>query len=102
MTKPTTVSRKDRNVLWPQAFEVEPIGATIGAEVHGLDLSLPLDEATRERLEETLIRYKVIYVRGQKLTSAQHVALGRQFGELEFHPFGAQGETRELLVLDNH
>jgi taurine dioxygenase len=85
-----------------QTFEVEPIGATIGAEIHGLDLTRPLDKTTFERLEETLIRYKVLYARGQHLTTAQHVAFGRMFGELEVHPFRPKGEFPEILVLDNH
>jgi len=85
-----------------QPFEIEPYGATIGAEIHGLDLSKPLDPATLARFEAALIRHKVIFSREQHLTSAQHVALGRQFGDLEVHPFRPQGEAAELMVLDNH
>ncbi len=33
-----------------QAFEVEQIGVTIGAEIHGIDLTRPLDYATFQRL----------------------------------------------------
>ena len=32
-------------------FEVEPIGPTIGAELHGIDLSKPLDRDTFAFLE---------------------------------------------------
>jgi taurine dioxygenase len=85
-----------------QAFEVEQIGPTIGAEIHGIDLRLPLDADTLRRLEDALVTHKVIYARGQHLTPAQHVALGKQFGELETHPFRPQGESAELMVLDNH
>lgn len=85
-----------------QAFTVEPIGPTIGAEIHGIDLTRPLDDDTFRRLEETLVRHKVIYARNQFMTPAQHVALGRRFGELEVHPFRPQGEAAELMVLDNN
>lgn len=85
-----------------QAFEVEQIGPTIGAEIHGIDLRRPLDADTFHRLEEALITHKIIYARNQFLTPAQHVALGKQFGELETHPFRPQGESAELMVLDNH
>jgi taurine dioxygenase len=85
-----------------QAFEVEQIGPTIGAEIHGIDLRLPLDRDTFRRFEDALITHKVIYARNQHLTPAQHVALGKQFGELETHPFRPQGESAELMVLDNH
>jgi len=34
-----------------QPFRVEQIGVTIGAEVHGLDLTQPLEDATFARLD---------------------------------------------------
>src|SRR5690606_32261532 len=83
-------------------FEIEQIGPTIGAEIHGLDLRAPLDEATHEALEAALIEHKVIYLRDQPITTAQHVAFGRRFGELEVHPFRPEGEFPEIMVLDNH
>ena len=83
-------------------FEIEPIGPTIGAEIHRLDLTRPLDGETFRALEAALTTHKVIYLRGQKLTTAQHVAVGRMFGELEVHPFRPEGEFPEIMVLDNH
>jgi taurine dioxygenase len=83
-------------------FEVEPIEPTIGAEIRGLDLTRPVDSATFRTLEAALIAHKVIYLRDQHLSRAQHVALGRMFGELEVHPFRPQGEMPEIMVLDNH
>src|SRR5579872_6092341 len=83
-------------------FEIEPIGRTIGAEIHGLDLTRPLDADGFRALEAALVEHKVIYLRDQHLSSAQHVALGRRFGELEVHPFRPEGEFPEILVLDNH
>ena len=83
-------------------FEVEPIGPTIGGEIHGLDLTKTLDPATARALENALIERKVIYLRNQHITPAQHVAIGRLFGDLEVHPFSAQGEFPEVVVLDNH
>ena len=83
-------------------FEVEPIGTTIGGEIHGLDLTKPLDAETARALEAALIDRKVIYLRDQHITPPQHVAIGQLFGELEVHPFSAQGEFPEVVVLDNH
>ncbi|MGH7812067.1 MAG: taurine dioxygenase [Candidatus Binatia bacterium] len=83
-------------------FEVEPIGPTIGAEIRGLDLRQPLSTETFRAFETALIEYKIIYLRDQPITTAQHVALGRRFGELEVHPFRPEGEFPEILVLDNH
>jgi len=83
-------------------FEIEPIGPTIGAEIHGLDLARPLDDATFAAFEAALIAHKVIYLRDQTLSTEQHVAFGRRFGALEVHPFSPEGAVPEIMVLDNH
>ena len=83
-------------------FEVERIGRHLGAEVRGLDLKQGMNAATFAAFEAALIEHKVIYLRNQNLTTAEHVAVSRLFGELEVHPFRPQGEFPEILVLDNH
>lgn len=83
-------------------FEVEPIGPTLGAEIRGLDLRQRLSPETFRAFEAALIEHKIIYLRDQPITTAQHVALGRLFGELEVHPFRPEGEFPEIMVLDNH
>lgn len=83
-------------------FEIEPIGRTIGAEIHGLDLSRPIEQACFEALEAALIAHKVVYLRDQHIDTARHVEIGRMFGELEVHPFRPQGEFPEIMKLDNH
>ena len=57
--------------------DIEPIGSTIGAEIHGLDLSRQIDRETATALEQALIQHKVIYARDQHITTAQHVVFGR-------------------------
>jgi taurine dioxygenase len=44
----------------------------------------------------------MIFLRDQHITTAQHVALGRLFGELEVHPFRPEGAFPEIMVLDNN
>lgn len=83
-------------------FDIEPIGSTIGAEIHGLNLTRRIDQATANALEEALVNYKLIYARDQHITTAQHVAFGRLFGDLEIHPFRPEGKFPEIMVLDNH
>ena len=84
------------------SFEIEPIGPTIGAEIHGLDLTRQVDQETASSLKNALIEHKVIYARDQHISPAQQVAFGRLFGELEVHPFMPDGECPEIVVLDNH
>ncbi|MDC0033284.1 TauD/TfdA family dioxygenase [Alphaproteobacteria bacterium] len=87
--------------MTPQ-FDIEPIGPTIGAEIHGLDLSQKIDRVTADALETALVKHKVIYARDQHISTAQQVAFGRLFGELEVHPFRPEGDFPEIMVLDNH
>lgn len=83
-------------------FEVERLGARLGAEIHGLDLSQGMDAETFRAFEMALIEHKVVFLRDQHLTTDEHVAVSRLFGELEVHPMRPQGQYPEILVLDNH
>jgi alpha-ketoglutarate-dependent taurine dioxygenase len=69
------------------ALTVRPVAGHIGADISGVDLSAPLDDATVARLTEALHRYKVIFFRGQELDHAGQIRFGRYFGELTYaHP----------------
>jgi taurine dioxygenase len=82
-------------------FEVERVGRHLGAEIHGLNLKNGMDGNTFRAFEAALIEHKVLVLRDQHLTTAEHVAISRLFGDLEVHPFRPQGEFPEILVLDN-
>jgi len=84
------------------SFEVDRLGARLGADIHGLDLKQEHEPATFQALEAALIEHKIIVIRDQHLTTEQHVAVSRHFGELEVHPMRPQGQFPEILVLDNH
>jgi taurine dioxygenase len=86
----------------PAPFEIERLGRHLGAEVHGLNLKNGMAPDTFRAFEAALIEHKVLVVRDQHLTTAEHVAISRLFGELEVHPFRPEGEFPEILVLDNH
>ncbi|HXR86388.1 MAG TPA: TauD/TfdA family dioxygenase [Stellaceae bacterium] len=97
LTKRTPIEAKQ------SAIEVIPRGATIGAEVKGVDFSKPVDTLTAGEIYDALMRYSVIYFRNAAMTPAQHVDFGRLFGELTVHPFVPHlEEFPEVVVLDNH
>ena len=96
------MASRTKAAILPNTLDIEPIGPTIGAEIHGLDLTQKLDEACFAALEGTLIEHKVVFLRDQHITTAQQVAFGKRFGELEVHPFRPEGEFPEIMVLDNH
>jgi len=68
-------------------LHVRPLTPTIGAEVSGIDLAEPLDDARRAELDTAFLDHKVLFFRDQPITTEQHVAFCRAFGELEVHPF---------------
>ena len=74
-------------------FTAVPVSPTIGAELSGVDLRQPVDEELFEELHRALLEWKVLFFRDQDLTSGQHVAFSRLWGELEVHPFLAQGDV---------
>ena len=96
------VSSVDTADAAPVSFEVERLGARLGAQIHGLDLKREMSPQTLRAFEAALIEHKVLVLRGQDLTTAEQIALSRRFGELEVHPMRPQGEFPEILVLDNH
>jgi len=77
---------------------VTPRGVTLGAEVSGVDLTSDLSEDQVAELKRALADYKVIYFRDQPVTSGQHVAFARHFGNLEVHPFISGNEEHPELV----
>jgi taurine dioxygenase len=78
-------------------FEVRPIGATIGAEIHGIDLA-KLDDATFEELRAAWLAYKVVFFRDQKLGAEQQMRFAGRFGELEAHPFLEANQRHDEIV----
>jgi len=79
-------------------FTVYQIGSTLGAEINGLDLREELSDEVIAELAQALAEYKVIFFRNQPITSEQHVAFARRFGELEFHPFIPSNTSSPELV----
>ncbi len=82
---------------WPH-FDVRRLGATIGAELSGVDLTSDLPDEIIRDIRRALGEYKVIFFRRQPLTAAQHVAFARRFGELEIHPFIPSNTGQPELV----
>jgi taurine dioxygenase len=87
---PKKFLRARREELAAMRFDrigVEPLGATLGAEISRVDLRRPLDDETFAEIERALLAFKVLFFRDQDLSPAEHAAFGRRFGELEIHPF---------------
>jgi taurine dioxygenase len=68
-------------------LEILPLTPTIGAEIRGIDLARPLDAGAVGHLRTALLDWKVLFFRDQTITTEQHLAFARNFGDLEVHPF---------------
>jgi taurine dioxygenase len=68
-----------------EKWQINRLAGALGAEVRGVDLADPTP-ADVESVKALLIEHHVLFFPDQRLDVDQHVALGRQFGELEGHP----------------
>ena len=64
------------------SISVKPIAGSCGAEIEGVDLSQPMDDATFAAVEKALVDHLVIFFRGQILTPEQQKDFAQRFGEL--------------------
>ena len=68
-------------------MKVEQLTCHIGAEVSGVSLAdAARDDALFAQLKSALLEHKVLFLRGQEISRADHVAFAQRFGSLENHP----------------
>lgn len=79
-------------------FDVRRMGVTIGAELHGIDLTTDLPDEAIAEIARALAAFKVVFFRDQPISPAQHVAFARRFGDLEIHPFIPSNTDQPELV----
>lgn len=85
------------------SVSVVRLGRSLAAEVRGIDLSRPLDDADFAAVRRALLEHEVLIFRDQDITPDDLMAFGRRFGPLSIHPFSpTMGDRPELIVLDNH
>jgi alpha-ketoglutarate-dependent taurine dioxygenase len=86
------------------ALDIRPVTPVIGAEIHGLDLSAPLDPDVVAEVRSALTKHLVLFFPGQDLSPEQHADFGRQFGEVtEAHPIlpALDSDHPEVLPIDS-
>lgn len=82
---------------------IRAFNAPLGAEVIGLDLRQPLDDALFARLHQAFLDHHVLVFRDQNITPAQHVEFSRRWGTLQRHVLRqfALADHPEVLVVSN-
>jgi len=86
----------------PLGVTTQPLSPNIGAVIHGVDLRQPVDSQTHAAIYQALLDHKVIFFRDQDITTEQHLAFGRLFGELEIHPFTKNKADAPEVILVTH
>ena len=69
------------------AIEVRPISGSIGAEIHGVDLSDEVGDATIADIRKAWLDHCVIFFREQDLPPARFLTFAKRFGEVIEYPF---------------
>jgi taurine dioxygenase len=85
-----------------EGLSLMPLTPTIGAEVSGIDLAHPLAPADKAALRQALLDWKVLFFRDQDITTDQHLAFARNFGELEVHPFAPSKDGYPEVLAITH
>lgn len=79
--------------------EAEPLTCVIGAELHGVNLADAIgDDELFTEIHALLLRHRVLFLRGQDFTRAEHVAFAQRFGPLMDHPVAGSDPENPGLV----
>src|SRR5262245_12723017 len=98
MTITTTAPAVPRSSV-RNSIKVEPLTCSIGALLENVSLGdASRDDALFAEIRALLLRHKVLFLHGQDITRAEHVAFARRFGELEDHPVAGSDPDHPGLV----
>jgi taurine dioxygenase len=86
-----------------QQFDVRPFAEKVGAEIVGLDLSRPLNDADFARVHQAHLDYHVVVFRDQQITPQQQIDFSRRFGVLQIHVLKQflLANHPEILIVSN-
>ncbi|MCY1281291.1 Alpha-ketoglutarate-dependent taurine dioxygenase [compost metagenome] len=80
-------------------MKVEQLTCAIGAEISGVNLGdASRDDSLFAEIKALLLKHKVLFLRDQDISRAEHVAFARRFGELEDHPVAGSDPDHPGLV----
>jgi taurine dioxygenase len=80
-------------------MRVEQLTYALGAELTGVSLADAVhDNGLFAEIRAALLQHRVLFLRDQELSRAEHVAFARRFGELEDHPVAGSDPDHPGLV----
>ena len=84
-------------------LSIRKLAEPLGAEITGIDVGQPMDDATFRRIEDAFHENCVVVFRDQHLTPEGHTSFSRRFGDLAVHVLRQYNDPQvpEVLVLSN-
>ncbi|MDQ0143233.1 TauD/TfdA dioxygenase family protein [Cupriavidus necator] len=80
-------------------MQVQQTTCALGAELRGVDLADAIrDDGLFTEIRALLLEHRVLFLRNQQFSRAEHVAFARRFGELEDHPVAGSDPEHPGLV----
>ncbi|MEZ5662682.1 MAG: TauD/TfdA family dioxygenase [Burkholderiaceae bacterium] len=80
-------------------MKIQQLTCAIGAELTDVNLADAVhDDALFADIRSALLQHKVLFLRDQDISRANHVAFARRFGELEDHPVAGSDPDHPGLV----
>lgn len=80
-------------------MKVEQLTCALGAEIKGIRLAEAATNADLAgEINALLLERKVLFLRDQDMTDAEHAGVARQFGELEDHPLANSAEGEPGII----
>ena len=70
-----------------RSIEVRPASGALGAEIHGIDLSMDIGDGQHAELRRAFDEFGVIFFRDQALTPERHIAFAERWGEININRF---------------
>lgn len=84
-------------------MQFRPLSASLGASVHDIDLSAPMDDDTFEAIHRAFLDRKLLAFKNQSLPAADQITFSRRFGPLMVHVLAQYNhpEHPEIFRLSN-
>ncbi len=81
-------------------FGLRPLGPVIGAQIAGVDLRESLTPELFAELDRALLEWKVLFFRGQEISTDEQRAFALNWGQLEEHPVVPRGATKDVVRIE--
>ena len=93
----TSALRQSQPEAEAVALNIRPLQPTIGAEIHGVDISRPISDAVRDAIKAAILKHKVVFFRDQSVNDEQQAAFAARFGPLYTHPNNRRHDNIQQL-----